>query len=299
MDVRLLCLLSLTVPPAYLYHCTEEAGVSKALIIYYSGLSWVSESAFATCLARHNSYIRDCTGFRETTLHLTVHDLKLLLLRFAQEKSFSDEAGGGGRISNIYLFPYAAHVALYILNTVRLHLTEDKILTAFLELPPDKWKDSAYEADGPLFVTTLSLLTMPLATWKEKRLTFLRRLLILAHARSISQAPLKKWPDDDAVKDFSVYKPALIFYEMTNQFHLIFKNKISSSDPEWTSSMSNYLRNNDEAILKAADKLLGFYENDLLPCESFEEFFDVAGLLTEIENPANFIAETLVMTQGN
>ena len=69
------------------------------------------------CFYRHNNYLQECTGFHEPTFHSTVHDLKILLLRFAQEKSFSDEAGGGGRISNIYLFPYTAHVALYVLNT--------------------------------------------------------------------------------------------------------------------------------------------------------------------------------------
>eukprot|EP00112_Aurelia_sp_Birch-Aquarium-sp1_P008782 Seg1977.6 transcript_id=Seg1977.6/GoldUCD/mRNA.D3Y31 product="E3 ubiquitin-protein ligase UBR4" protein_id=Seg1977.6/GoldUCD/D3Y31 len=259
----------------------------------------VSESAFATCLARHNNYLQECTGFREPTFHSTVHDLKLLLLRFAQEKSFSDEAGGGGRISNIYLFPYTAHVAVYVLNTARLHLTEDKIISAFLEATPEKWRHSAYEVDGPLFITTLSLFTMPLAAWKEKRSLFLRRLLILAHCRSLSATPMASWPDDVTPKEFSVYKPVLIFFEMTNQFHLMFKKTLSTSEADWTQAMSAYLRNNDEAVLKAAEKLLSFYENDLLPCESFDEFFDVAGLLTDIENPSEFLAETLAMAKGN
>jgi len=255
----------------------------------------VSESAFATCLARHNNYLQECTGFHEPTFHSTVHDLKLLLLRFAQEKSFSDEAGGGGRISNIYLFPYTAHVALYVLNTARLHLTEEKIITAFLEAPNDRWIDSAYEVDGPQFVTVLSLFTMSLESWKKKRVIFLRRLVVLAHVRSLSATPLKKLPDNDTPKEFSVYKPMLVFYELTNQFHLMFKAKLTASATDWASAMSNYIRNNDEAILKAADKLLAFYENELLPCETVEEFLDVAGLLEDVEDPSSFLKETLAM----
>lgn len=103
----------------------------------------VPESAFASCLARHNTYLQECTGHRYgvhalNTFHLvcnckficdfskifrdinyasTVHDLKLLLLRFAQEKSFHDDTGGGGPQSNMYIIPYLLHMALYVINT--------------------------------------------------------------------------------------------------------------------------------------------------------------------------------------
>ena len=47
----------------------------------------------------------------------TLHDLKLLLLRFGGEKSFSEDSGGGGPQSNMNLIPYILHMALYVLNT--------------------------------------------------------------------------------------------------------------------------------------------------------------------------------------
>lgn len=55
--------------------------------------------------------------FRDISYASTVHDLKLLLLRFAQEKSFHDDTGGGGPQSNMHIIPYLIHMALYVVNT--------------------------------------------------------------------------------------------------------------------------------------------------------------------------------------
>ena len=44
----------------------------------------VPESAFASSLARHNTYLLEATHHREIGYVSTVHDLKLLLLRFAE-----------------------------------------------------------------------------------------------------------------------------------------------------------------------------------------------------------------------
>ena len=77
----------------------------------------IPESIFANCLARHNTYLQDCTSHRDVTYAFTLHDLKLLLLKFAHEKSFSEESGGGGPQSNMNLVPYVFHLALYCMNT--------------------------------------------------------------------------------------------------------------------------------------------------------------------------------------
>jgi len=68
-------------------------------------------------LSRHNTYIQECTGVRDPSYPFNIHDVKLLLLKFAEEKSFSDESGGGGRQSNMHLLPYMVHMALYVINT--------------------------------------------------------------------------------------------------------------------------------------------------------------------------------------
>lgn len=74
-------------------------------------------SALVLLLPRHNTYLQECTGQREPTYQLNIHDIKLLFLRFAMEQSFSADTGGGGRESNIHLIPYIIHTVLYVLNT--------------------------------------------------------------------------------------------------------------------------------------------------------------------------------------
>ena len=77
----------------------------------------VSESNFAAALAKHNSYLRNSTELRDDSYTLTVHDVKLLLLRFAHEQPFSSDSGGGGRNSNMLLIPYELLLALYVIST--------------------------------------------------------------------------------------------------------------------------------------------------------------------------------------
>jgi E3 ubiquitin-protein ligase UBR4 len=51
-----------------------------------------------------------------------------------------------------------------------------------------------------------------------------------------------------------------------------------SSDDQWPSTLADYIRHNDEALLKASERLLATYREELLPCASFEEFCDVTGM---------------------
>ena len=76
----------------------------------------VPETSFGNALDKHNTYLRECTELRDDSYNLTVHDIKLLLLRFANEQPFSTDSGGGGRSSNMLLIPYQLLLALYIIN---------------------------------------------------------------------------------------------------------------------------------------------------------------------------------------
>jgi E3 ubiquitin-protein ligase UBR4 len=51
-----------------------------------------------------------------------------------------------------------------------------------------------------------------------------------------------------------------------------------SSDDQWPSTLADYIRHNDEALMKASERLLATYREELLPCASFEEFCDVTGM---------------------
>jgi E3 ubiquitin-protein ligase UBR4 len=80
-----------------------EKGDNKIIIFFQS-------------INSHNNYLSEATGIRETTYTLSVHDLKLLIQRFAENQSFSEDTGGGGRESNICLIPYMIHTILYSIN---------------------------------------------------------------------------------------------------------------------------------------------------------------------------------------
>lgn len=44
----------------------------------------------------------------------------------------------------------------------------------------------------------------------------------------------------------------------------------------WSSCLADFIRHNDEVLLKVSEKMMATFSEDFLPCTSFEEFFDVA-----------------------
>ncbi|XP_043276539.1 protein purity of essence isoform X5 [Venturia canescens] len=256
----------------------------------------VPESTFASCLVRHNTYLQECTGHRDISYSSTIHDLKLLLLRFAQEKNFHDDTGGGGPQSNMHMIPYLIHMALYVINTTRSAAREEKQLLSYLEAPPSSaWLDSCYEADGPFYQCTLSLLLLTPAQWSQLRLAHLRRLIVLAHQRYVSPSASSKTLTDVTVKDYSVYKSALVFFGLIDCIYQhFFKKVIVLSDDQWPTILAEYIRHNDEAMLKASERVLASYRDELLPCVFFEEYFDVVGLFGDVRlDPEAYISELL------
>ncbi|XP_018338757.1 PREDICTED: protein purity of essence isoform X6 [Trachymyrmex septentrionalis] len=255
----------------------------------------VPESAFASCLARHNTYLQECTSHRDISYSSTVHDLKLLLLRFAQEKSFHEDTGGGGPQSNMHIVPYLIHMALYVVNTTRSATREDKALMTYLEVSPGSaWLDNCYEAEGPLYQCTLSLLLLTPARWKSHRLTHLNRLLVLAHQRYVSPSATTKTIMEPSAKDYPIYKNILIFFGLVDSIYANFFKKVNVlSDDQWPSVLAEYIRHNDEAMLKASERVLSSYRDELLPCTSFEEFCDIVGLLEDIRNSSAYITDVL------
>uniref|UniRef100_A0A672LJA4 Ubiquitin protein ligase E3 component n-recognin 4 n=1 Tax=Sinocyclocheilus grahami TaxID=75366 RepID=A0A672LJA4_SINGR len=253
----------------------------------------VPESAFATCLARHNTYLQECTGQREPTYQLNIHDTKLLFLRFAMEQSFSVDTGGGGRESNIHLIPYIIHTILYVLNTTRATSREEKNLQSFLEQPCEKWVETSYEVDGPHYFTILAMHILPPERWRTTRLDFLRRLLVTSHARKVSPGGANKLTDK-AVKEYAVYRSPLLFWGLVDLVYDMFR-KVPTSNTEggWSFSLAEYIRHNDMPIYEASERILRAFQDELMPAESFSEFLDVVGLLSDIPDPDTFLQDLL------
>ncbi|CAH0559665.1 unnamed protein product [Brassicogethes aeneus] len=254
----------------------------------------VPESAFASCLARHNTYLQESTNHRDVGQNSTVHDLKLLLLRFAHEKSFHEDTGGGGPQSNLHVVPYLVHVALYVINTTRVNKREESSLMWYVEcLSAEKWVESCYEAEGPLYWTTMSILLHSQKQWNKHRLAHLKRLIICAHVRNVQPTGPAKTIADKQEKPYAVYKPYLLFFGVVDGIYENFFKNVSGAEDQWPNNLADYIRHNDEALMKSSEKLLSTYTEELLPCTSFAEFCDVAGLLDVIQSPDTFITDLL------
>jgi len=93
---------------------------------------------------------------------------------------------------------------------------EDKNMSSFVECGAvEKWLESSYEAEGPYYMITLAMFLASPLRWNKIRAAFVRRLLVMAHARHVcpsapSGSPLKL--PDTTVKDYTVYKSALTYF---------------------------------------------------------------------------------------
>lgn len=112
---------------------------------------------------------------------------------------------------------------LNVLYRTRVSKKEETALTSYLECSStEKWIESSYEAEGPLYWITMSILVHSAERWSINRLSHLRRLIVLAHARHCSPTSLAKSFSDKTVKDYSVYKPYLNFFGLINDIYNYF-----------------------------------------------------------------------------
>lgn len=86
----------------------------------------------------------------------------------------------------------------------------------------EKWIESAYDAEGPLYWLTMSLLVHPPERWQANRVAHLRRIVILAHARHCHPAGPVKTFADKSVKEYSVYKPYLVYFGLIDGIYNYF-----------------------------------------------------------------------------
>ncbi|CAF3538830.1 unnamed protein product [Rotaria sp. Silwood1] len=239
----------------------------------------VAEAQFTTALARYDTNIIEATGIRETSPTLSIHDIKLLLLRFADVQSFSEDTGGGGRESNIRLIPYEMHTILYVLTTTRQIEREEKLLQNYLSRP-DLLINEAFEVDGPFFLTTLSLIIMKPNDWEKNRRTFLQKLLVTAHIRSVNTPNDRTKLASKALKPFATYKTTLVFFGLVNAFfvHMLNPRFDMTSTIPYNQQLAQFLRCNDAFIMEACTKILKHFEQDLLPSQTFEALFNALDL---------------------
>lgn len=172
--------------------------------------------------------------------------------------------------------------ALYISLPTRPYVREEKALTAFLNLKvSEKWLESAYEIDGPVYQAILSIVLHTPEMWSKNRIKFLSRLLVGYHTRHLYPLTTCKALNgvgDKDVKEYGVYKPGLMIFALVDLIYKYYFSKVvNPKDDDWPVSLFGYIRKNDEAMLKSAVTTLESFREEFLPCTSFAEFCDVAG----------------------
>lgn len=66
-------------------------------------------------------------------------------------------------------------------------------------------------------------------------------------------------------------------WSMIDLVYTMFKAVNTPKPEDWPISLFDFIRRNDEALLKSAESVLGAFTDEHLPCTSFAELCDVAG----------------------
>jgi len=138
----------------------------------------VSEEAYACCIEGFWGSVQNTGRVDAPRCRLLAHDLKLLLMRFAYEESFSHYSKGGGRESNIKLVPYMIQMTSFLLdaNGEVQRRSYQRTLSAFLA---DAAGSNPRQAAGEsvYYQLVLSLVLQSATEWQASRLNFLRSVL--------------------------------------------------------------------------------------------------------------------------
>ena len=196
----------------------------------------------------------------------------MLLVRFATQAKFHLDSGGGGPESNLKLIPYLLQASLYVLN-------QTKQQSLYMELVDNYLGEfdaasSATDVKGPCFMATAALLTRDHVWWSANRIRILETLVVSRHLREKKDT-------------FDALKPAFFFWFLIDKFFaLMFIAKdVATIDAELethSERLALYIRTAERDIIKRAESLIGDLQGEVYPCESLDEFRDVAGIIGDI-----------------
>lgn len=125
---------------------------------------------------------------------------------------------------------------------------------------------------------------------------------------------------DRQQKGYESYKGAILFFAFIDQYYseifssIPFKSKESSESSssvaeasgvttidittdanDWAAQLGDWIRHNDDTLLRLTSRALKTFQDDLLPATSVDEIIDVCGLLNDIPSPESFLIEMLSM----
>lgn len=107
--------------------------------------------------------------------------------------------------------------------STRVSKREEASLTSYLKCAnPERWIECAYEAEGPLYWASMSILLHSPQQWSSNRLGHLKRFVIVAQTRHCHPSGPNKILTDKNVKDYDVYKPYLVFFGLIDAIYNYF-----------------------------------------------------------------------------
>lgn len=95
-------------------------------------------------------------------------------------------------------------------------------MSAYIDCAPsERWVEMSYVAEGPLYWMVLSLLLHSPSRWQNSRIAHLKRVIATAQIRNVSTTPPSNAGGttkltDATIKDYTVYKPYLIFFGLVD-----------------------------------------------------------------------------------
>eukprot|EP01133_Synstelium_polycarpum_P011499 gene11499-13413_t len=264
----------------------------------------ITNDALTPYCDKYWTNLNNIARFDGPRFRLLAHDLKLLLVRFAKDESFSQDSKGGGKESNIRIIPFFVQFGMFLLDQKivgsagnqlrRPHF--DKIFNQFLTLPIESLVTTMSQSDNVPYYLVLSIFLQSAKDWKTSRFNLLNRILVYSFVEYLSSPSAMSSSDPTSSASlFSIIRPWLLFYSLVDKFHELLKpstlppsttttvtSPSASTTEPWVNETKVYLASHYTKIQQDCKSLLSAFEDELKSYEDESEFFDDLGLLKEV-----------------
>ncbi|CAK9290710.1 unnamed protein product [Gordionus sp. m RMFG-2023] len=258
----------------------------------------ITETAFVQSLTKFFKCIRDVASLKDITHETVAYNIKTLISRLAEEKYFTDDIAVGTKESNIKLLPYLMNIALYLTIQHKTHQNMESNLNSFIKVYQNlplsealsKLSNSTH--DDAYFYSVISLLATDSEWWYLNGLAMLKNSILLEYLKNFNNENILREPMiletsfSEFLMTYSNYKTPLLFYMICSGiYQLVFKDVNmgdKDSNVSWPQKLSNYIRLNDELILKGCQEMLKRFDI-WITSESVEELFIKNDMTVNVE----------------
>lgn len=212
---------------------------------------------------------------------LTVQDVRSQLMRFAFQEPFHTDALGGGRESNIQLIPFQLQLALHLWDKLQPaeRTAAESLLTRAADA--DALKSAitrAMEPQDACYALVLTLLLRTEEQWNGVRIALLKTCIVEGQCASM----VKEEDSSSLTTPTATTRGILLFYTLVSLFHSEVFNQTHKEGEVWPAPRRQLLKEGYRDVLARVRGVLETYEEELVHLETFQEFFDVAGVLDDV-----------------